>query len=256
MESSDQYNFSIFAPRNRHGRKNRNVIFTMLAIWAVAVFGFQFLLRIIEKPTPEKALGVFESAWPAVTGGNGEQADYSAVLNSLIMVKGKITVSAADQRVLGDAISSVTFRIVPDSLSTMVMEKVGELEMMHEEISTLKGKQYMDLKYRIQDASASLIGILEPFTGYTTSSLEAPILAASLKKEFPASLTETSLIRLPEIMKLYLTHNQSVLTDTKFLGFPFHYFYTAVFLLVLFVVLCIVYNRMIEWRLSKEGIVE
>ena len=70
MESSDQYNFSIFAPRNRHGRKNRNVIFTMLAIWAVAVFGFQFLLSIIEKPTPEKALGVFESAWPAVTGGN------------------------------------------------------------------------------------------------------------------------------------------------------------------------------------------
>jgi hypothetical protein len=172
------------------------------------------------------------------------------------MVKGKTTVSAGDQLVLSDAISSVTFSMVPDSLNPLVMEKVGELEMMHEEISTLKGTQYMDLKYRIQDASASLISVLEPFTGYAKTSLEAPILAASLKKEYPASLTGTSLIRLPEIMQLYLTHNQSVLTDTKFLGFPFHYFYTAVFLLVLFVVLCIVYNRMIEWRLNKEGIVE
>ena len=64
MESSDNYNFSLFKPRNLHGKKNRNVILTMLLIWAVAVFGFQFLLRGIEKPTPEKTLTVFESIWP------------------------------------------------------------------------------------------------------------------------------------------------------------------------------------------------
>jgi uncharacterized membrane protein len=256
MESSDQYNFSIFSPRNKHGRKNRNVIFTMLAIWAVAVFGFQFLLRAIEKPTPEKALTVFESEWPAVTGGNEEEADYQAILTSLLMVKGKNTVAAGDQQLLREAISTVTFRLVPDSLNTLVMEQVVALELMHADIDALKGQEYMDLKYRIQDASAGLIGMLEPYTGFGTTSLEAPILAASLKKDYPASLTEPSLNRLPEVMKLYLTHNQSVLTDTKFLGFPFHYFYTAVFLLVLFVVLCIVYNRLIEWRLNREGIVE
>lgn len=256
MESSDQYNFSLFSPRNHHGKKNRNVIFTMLAIWAVAVFGFQFLLRAIEKPTPEKALSLFDSEWSAVAGGNEGQADYRVLLNSLLMVKGKITVAASDQELLSEAISSVTFRMVPDSLSPLVMEKVAELELMHSDIAVLKGQQYMDLKFRIQDASTSIIRILEPFTGYPTTSLEASILAASLQKEYPASLTEPSLARLPDLMKLYLTHNQSVLTDTKFLGFPFHYFYTAVFLLILFVVLCIVYNRLIEWRLKKEGIVE
>jgi len=256
MESSDQYNFSIFSPRNLHGRKNRNVIFTMLLIWAVTVFGFQILLRVIEKPTPEKALTAFESEWHYIAGGNEEGADYRAVLNSLIMVKGKITVAAADQQLLSDAISTVTFRMVPDSARPTVMEKVGELEIMHADIAALKGQQYMDLKFRMQDASATLIGMLEPYTGYVTTSLEAPILAASLKKDFPATLTEPSLNRLPELMKLYLTHNQSVLTDTKFIGFPFHYFYTAIFLLVLFVVLCIVYNILIEWRLNKEGIVE
>jgi uncharacterized membrane protein len=256
MESSDQYNFSIFSPRNLHGKKNRNVIFTMLAIWAVTVFGFQFLLRAIEKPTPEKALTLFESEWSAIAGMNEEQADYRVLLNSLLMVKGKITVTSGDRELLSEAISSVTFRLVPDSLSPLVMEKVVELEIMHSDIAIMKGQQYMDLKFRIQDASTNLINILEPYTGHGPTSLEASILAASLKKDYPVSLAEPSLARLPDLMKLYLTHNQSVLTDTKFLGFPFHYFYTAVFLLVLFVVLCIAYNILIEWRLKKEGIVE
>ncbi len=256
MESSDQYNFSIFSPRNLHGRKNRNVIFFMLTIWAVAVFGFQILLKAIEKPTPEKALTLFESEWPDVLNGNLDQVDYHVILNSLLMVKGKNTVLSKDQQLLSVAISSVTFAMVPDSLRPMVIEKVAGLEAMHSEIAGLKDQEYMDLKFRIQDASASLVSILEPFTGYATTNLEAPILAASLQKDYPASLTDPSLDRLPDLMKLYLTHNQSVLTDTKFLGFPFHYFYTAVFLLVLFVVLCIVYNKLIEWRLNKEGIVE
>ena len=256
MESSDQYNFSIFTPRNRHGRKNRNVIFTMLAIWAVAVFGFQILLRVIEKPVPEKALTLFEAEWSDVTGGNSDQADYQTLLGSLLMARGKITVTPADQLLLSEAISNVTFTLVPDSVKPLLNEKVSELEAMHAEIASLKGQPYMDLKFRIQDASAGVIKILEPFTGFGTASLEAPILAASIQKDYPALLLDPMFDRLPALMKLYMTHNQSALTDTTFLGFPFHYFYTAVFLLVLFVVLCIVYNKLIEWRLNKEGIVE
>ena len=254
MESSDQYNFSIFSPRNLHGRKNRNVILTMLVIWAVAVFGFQFLLRALEKPTPEKTLTVFEAEWSAVAAGN--DVDYSAVLNSLLMVKGKNTVSVADRQVLSDAISCVTLGMAPDTVVQAVAMALEELEQKHAEITTLKDQQYLEMKGIIRDLSSKLIMILEPYTGFGPTSLEGPILIASLKKDFPSSLTDPSLARLPEVMKLYLTHNQSVLTDAKFLGFPFHYFYTAVFLLVLFVILCIVYNRLIEWRLNKEGIVE
>ncbi len=256
MEFTDQYNFSIFSPRNLHGRKNRNVIFTMLVIWAVAVFGFQTLLRAIEKPTPEKNLILFESEWPFIAGSDERKADFRAILNSLLMVKGKNTVSVPDQQLLSSAISCVTFGLVPDTARPAVLEKATELEIMHTDIVSLKGQQYMDLKFRIQEASATLISMLEPYTGYATTSLEAPILSSSLKKDYPALLTDPSFNRLPEVMSLYLTHNQSVLTDTKFLGFPFHYFYTAVFLLILFVGLCIAYNILIEWRLRKEGIVE
>ena len=69
-------------------------------------------------------------------------------------------------------------------------------------------------------------------------------------------MSDASFDRLEDIMKLYMTHNQSFLTDSKVIGFPFHYFYTAVFLLILFVILCIVYNLLVEWRLKKEGVVE
>jgi putative solute:sodium symporter small subunit len=228
----------------------------MLAIWALAVFGFQILLRVIEKPVPEKALTLFEEEWYHVTRGNVDQADYKTLLGSLLMARGKITVTAADQLLLSEAISNATFTLVPDSVKPLLIEKVSELEVMHAEIASLKGQPYLDLKFRIQDASAGVINILEPFTGFGTASLEAPILAASLQKDYPGSLLDPIFDRLPVLMKLYMTHNQSALTDTKFLGFPFHYFYTAVFLLVLFVVLCIVYNKLIEWRLNKEGIVE
>lgn len=256
MESGDQYNFSIFKPRNLHGKKNRNVIFAMLAIWAVAVFGFQSLLRAIEKPTPEKTLTVFESEWSGIAEGNERETDYRALLNSLIMVRGKISVAPEDKQLLSDAISTVTFGMIPDSLAETVKASVAELETMHSEIALLKDQEYLDLKFRIKDANSNMIRILEPYTGYETTRLEAPILAASLKKDYPVSLREPSFARLPGIMKLYLTHNQSALTDTKFLGFPFHYVYTAVFLLIIFILICIVYNILIEWRLKKEGIVE
>lgn len=57
-------------------------------------------------------------------------------------------------------------------------------------------------------------------------------------------------------MKLYMTHNQSVLTNAKFLGFPFHYFYTAVFLLILFVFLCWLYCVITDRVNIKLGLEE
>ncbi|MCK5295960.1 MAG: DUF4212 domain-containing protein, partial [Alphaproteobacteria bacterium] len=54
-----------------------------------------------------------------------------------------------------------------------------------------------------------------------------------------------------EIMKLYLVHNQNVFTDAKIFGFPFHYWYTAQFLLILFVGICYFYAKKID-KLHEE----
>jgi hypothetical protein len=256
MGTPDSYNFSLFSPRNLHGKKNRNVILSMLLIWAVAVFGFQILLRVIEKPTPEKALTLFESTWPAIQSGNLTTEDYKTFLNALVLVKGKNTVKPEDQQVISNAISCVAYNNIPDTIHALITNGIAELATLKANLATIKDQEYLDVKISIVEKKKTLIDLCEPYSGFGQGSLEAAIFVGSLNDTYPASFDDVAYTRLPEIMKLYLTHNQSVLTDTIFLGFPFHYFYTAVFLLILFVMLCIVYNLMIEWRLKKQGVVE
>ena len=256
MESSDHYNFSLFSPRNLHGKKNRNVILTMLLIWAVAVFGFQFLLKGIQKPTPEKALTMFESTWPAVLTGDLTTVDYKTFLTSIVLVKGKNIVKPEDQKVLSDAISCVTFKVVTDSIKTQIISEITDLQSLKARLVLAKDQEYLEIKTMIREKNKALTDISEPYSDFKYGCLEATIFIGSLEDKYPESFDDISFARLPGIMKLYLTHNQSILTDSKFLGFPFHYFYTAVFLLFLFVTLCLVYNILIEWRLRKEGVVE
>ncbi|MBN1143890.1 MAG: hypothetical protein JXA72_05680 [Bacteroidales bacterium] len=256
MGTPDSYNFSLFSPRNLHGKKNRNVILSMLLIWAVAVFGFQLLLRIIEKPTPEKALTLFESTWPAMRSGDLTDAGYKTFLNALVLVKGKNSVKPEDQQVISNAISCVTYNNLPEHIHALVTAGIAEMESLKAKLVTAKDQEYLDVKTSIVEKKKTLIDICEPYSGFIPGSLESEIFIGSLNNNYPASFDDNTYARLPAIMKLYLTHNQSVLTDTIFLGFPFHYFYTAVFLLILFIMLCIVYNLLIEWRLEKEGVVE
>ncbi len=256
MEQTDQYNFSIFKPRNLHGKKNRNIILTILAIWATAVFGFQFLLRAIEKPTPEKALTMFESVWPAVHSGMQGESELETLLHSIILVKGKNIVKPEDQKVLSDAINTIFYIVVPDSIKTRIIMQTSGLNELKKRLSGLRDQEYLDVGARIREEAGSLRKTVASFVGLKEGSNEAVILVSSLQATYNESLSDDVINRLPGIMKLYLIHNQSWLTDKKFLGFPFHYFYTAVFLLILFIALCIIYNKMIEAKLEKDGIVE
>jgi len=256
MESSDNFDFSIFKPRNVHGKKNRNVIFTMLLIWTVAVFGFQFLLRVIEKPVKEEALVVFEKLWPSVQTGQHSSDDAKNFLNSLVMARGKATLKADEQKVLSEAISTFTSQLLPTELKPVLSGNLNEIGSLRLKLQDIKDQEYLDTKKRIRELSNSIVEITAPYTGIEKGTLEAGIFTYSLKNDYPGSMNDKSLDGLAGIMKLYMTHNRSFLTDTNFLGFPFHYFYTAVFLLILFIGLCIVYNLLIEWRLKKEGIVE
>jgi hypothetical protein len=256
MESSENYDFSIFKPRNVHGKKNRNVIFTMLLLWAVAVFGFQFLLRAVEKSVQEEALVTFEKLWPSVQAGRFPADDAKSFLNSLIMARGKVTLKSDEQKVLSDAISTFTSQLLPAELKPVITENLNETRSLRLKLEDIKDQEYLDTKKRISGLSNSIVEITAPYTGIEKGTVEAGIFTFSMKNECPALMNDKSFDGLPGIMKLYMTHNRSFLTDTNFLGFPFHYFYTAVFLLILFVGLCIVYNILIEWRLKKEGIVE
>ena len=256
MESSENYNFSIFRPRNLHGRKNRNVILTMLFIWAIAVFGFQFLLRAIEKPVPEKTLLVFEKLWPSALSGDLSSTDAKIFLKTLLHARGKGTLNAQQKETLSTAISCLTSTLTPDDIDSQLSEMVKEMALLRASLQTQKDQQFLETKMKITDISGKIIDLTSVSTGIEKGSLEASIFIASIKSEYPASMNDPAFGQLDAIMKLFMTHNQSVLTDKIFLGFPFHYFYTAVFLLILFIALCIVYNILIERRLKLESVTE
>ncbi|MHC4871813.1 MAG: DUF4212 domain-containing protein, partial [Planctomycetota bacterium] len=80
------------------------------------------------------------------------------------------------------------------------------------------------------------------------------ILKSSIDLTAVGAISEEEAVALPGIMKLYLVHNRSKLTDTRFLGFPFHYWYTAQFLLILFVALCWLFCKITDKSNAKYNL--
>ena len=95
-------------------------------------------------------------------------------------------------------------------------------------ISDTRDEAYIEIK-------EALYPLLGKLYGLDIRDVRVKIAPLELQSPCPESFTDENRKLFNEALDLYLVHNQSVLTDLKFLGFPFHYFYTAVFLLILFV---------------------
>ena len=232
MEKND-YRISFFKPTTQQARKNRNLIIKLFVIWAVAIFGFQILLRIVEKPVPEEALITFSPAWENIEMGNASHSDYQAIAQSMIQVMGKITIKPDDYAALKDGTGWALSKVYPEDELPDLEQVVRHLHELRGQIASLRDDEYLETKELIISKAAPALGIGE-------GTLLAQLLAIGLDENLQL-LAEENKEKIPGIMSLYLTHNRSFLTDTVFLGFPFHYFYSAVFLLVFFVGLCWIY---------------
>jgi putative solute:sodium symporter small subunit len=244
-KSDNEYHFNLFKPTSEHGRKNRNIIFTMVLIWFVSVFGFQLLLVILQKPTPEKTFTTFESVWDNVQSGNANKADKQDFIKSLIAVYGKSTVKKDKKEILKNGITVIAYSMVSDSEKVILSGYVVTLNNARENLTSTTDEAYIQLQATLSDTKKAINEMLDTRIGIESTSVEASLLPYCLNDE-DKMLTDVDKEALPKIMKLYLVHNQSFLTDTKFLGFPFHYFYTAELLLILFVLLCLIYSFRIE----------
>ena len=265
METPNDYNFSIFNPVNEYSRRNRNIILSILVLWIVCIFGFQFLLLILQKPTPEKRLAVYESVAGKVFDGQATVEEKQAFAGSLLMVLGK-TIKPADRAILDNVLTQTVYDLLADSAERKVLtDKLTPLAAKRAELEALgsawkeKEIKYADYEkgsLALNDEIISLKDELGSFLNSVADRLIPPgeefrhvmliWLPYELKFRAIAEPKAADPAQMDQIMKLYLTHNQSFLTDFKFMGFPFHYFYTAVFLLILFVVLCILY----AWRIE------
>jgi putative solute:sodium symporter small subunit len=248
-DSSNGYHISFFKPTTPQATANRNLVVWFVLIWFVAIFGFQIMLRVIEKPTPEPAYLSFQNVWGNVENGTANPQELQEFGQATLSVLGKIAIDSVDKVALDNALSWTVLQLTPDSLKEGVVANVQEFEKVKSEISNISDSNYIAFKVAISNE-------LSPLLGLSNMDIRSAILPFELFSAEMNEFTEDNKNGLPAIMEKYLVHNQSFLTDTKFLGFPFHYFYTAVFLLVLFVALCWFYCVKIDRLNAKLNIVD
>ncbi len=256
---SQRYHVSFFRPATPHARANMKMIISMVLVWAVGVFGFQVALMLLNKRVPEPTLAEFERTWPDVVDGVGVAPEAKRTFaRSMLMVLGKnIAVGDADKAVLKEALSWATYDLLSaedgDALNERV-EALAKLQSAAERVGAapVAAAEVAGHQEQIRTLAAGGLGLED--SGF--DSLMADLLPFSLVAADAAKVSERSRQELPGIMQKYLVHNRNVLTDTKFIGFPFHYWYTAQFLLIMFVGLCCVYAYMTDRLHRRYGLVE
>lgn len=210
------------------------MVVQLVLIWAVAIFGFQILLKILEKPTPEPAYTLFESSWGNFESGSFEISDLQNIGQSALSVLGKMDIAPGHRVVLDNAVSWLAYQIADDTRKNDLVAAVKEFEQIAATITDISDEAYLEKKN-------SLIPVFSNLFNLSPLDVRGKIAPLEIKSSFMESFDADSRDVFVEVMGLYLIHNRSLLTDATFLGFPFHYFYTAVFLLILFVGLCWLY---------------
>lgn len=233
MTNTEEYNVNFFKPQSDHAKVNKKLISILAVIWFLAVFGFQALLIIFNEPTEEKAYTDFQSVWPAVVNAQETSVDTKQLFSrSLLSVLGKnIAVKDNHKAILKESLTWSVYTSIPDTV-----------------------RQIMETTPNKSSIAAAINAIGLNDQGFDEIMID--LLPSSLVKAESDQLSAEIKVALPGIMELYLIHNRSALTDTIFLGFPFHYWYTAQFLLILFVVLCLTYALIIDRTNKKYNFVE
>lgn len=235
MSNSNDYDVNFFKPITEHARANAKLITIMFLIWAFAVFGFQFMLIIFNKPTPEKNYVQFQKDWPAIIETTSTVEMNQEFSRTLLSVLGKnIVLKANDKITLQNALHWSVYNLLDEEA------KVNFL-------NDLKNNKEKAIETTIQ-----AIGLKD--TGFDM--LRRDLLPSSLISNGNGTISNEELNAIPGIMELYLVHNRSFLTDTIFMGFPFHYWYTAQFLLIMFVILCLIYAKITDKQNEKHNFVE
>ncbi len=249
MNKENNYHISFFRPTTDRSRYNRNLVLWLISIWAVAIFGFHFLLRAIEKPTPEPQLETFNEVWGSVKSGNATADEISKFAKSTLHVAGKVFISTEHRAALDNGITWATMQLADSAQKVAISTALVNFEKTAENAKSLTDKNYVEDRNRLGALSQSVLGL-------NPNNILAKILPLELRSSGMDILTEDNKVIIEQCMPHYTIHNRSVLTDTKFLGFPFHYFYSAVFLLVLFIGLCWLYCYRVDKYNEKIGLVE
>ncbi|MGM0650978.1 MAG: sodium/substrate symporter small subunit [Bacteroidota bacterium] len=244
---NEEYRTSFFKPTNQQTRANRNMVLWLLLIWVLAVFGFHIVLKLIEEPVPEPALLTYESVKDEVYQGTAGMETYREYAGVQLQVLSKVFISPDDHSRLREAFNWAVFKIADGEQANRLRSEISRFEKIESETTDILEEDY-------KQAKADLRAVAVPVLGLDKNDVRTRILPLELTSDYTENFSDDQIATLEAILDKYLIHNESVLTRTKILGFPFHYFYTAVFLLVLFVVLCLIYCLRTDVLNKKYGI--
>jgi len=232
--TSDDYHISFFKPTTPHAVANRNMVVWFVLIWFFAIFGFQILLWAIEKPTPEPSYITFQKVWPKVETNSPSEGELQEFGQVTLSVLGKLALAPSEKLALDNALSWALYELTVDSEREGLISSISNFEKLKSAITDISDPGYIKAKIALSTE-------LSPKLQLSNLDVRTKILPLELASKNIEMISDETRRALPAIMQKYLVHNQSFLTDFKFLGFPFHYFYTACFLLILFVGLCWLY---------------
>ncbi len=225
------------------------MVLWLIGIWAIAIFGFHILMRVIEKPVPEPQLITFNEVWNDVKEGNAEDAALLKFANSTLHVAGKVFISTEHRAALDNGITWATFQLADSAQQAALLIALRDFEKAEAEAGAVTDADYISAKLKLGGLAQTILK-LQP------DEILAKILPLELKSSGIEALSNENKEIIETCMPFYTIHNRSVLTDTTFLGFPFHYFYSAVFLLILFIGLCWTYCYNVDQYNKKLGIEE
>lgn len=249
MNMKKDYHISFFRPTTERATHNRNMVLWLIGVWAIAIFGFHILMRVIEKPTPEPELITFNEVWDNVKAENANGEELKKFASSALHVTGKVFISTEHRAALDNGITWAIFQLADSTQHVALRAALMDFEKAAAEASVVTDADYISAKQKLGGLAQNILG-LDP------NAVLAKILPLELRSSEIDVLTEENKAIIETCMPFYTIHNRSVLTDTTFLGFPFHYFYSAVFLLILFIGLCWAYCYKVDKYNTKMGIAE
>jgi len=251
VETNEQnYDLSFFKPTNPRTRSNRNMVLVLLIVWIVAVFGFHFLLRAIEEPVPEESLTKYQNVIESVKKGAASVQEKQTMVWSVLSVLGK-TIKPDERATLGKIMSYNAYQLIPENKKAEIASTIESIANSKENLSTLSNEEFAKKRAEIKQNEINFGKSISSNLGLENNDIRTQLLSTQMLSDYNLTVTQDDYATADKIMNKYTIHNRSVLTDTQFLGFPFHYFYTAVFLLILFVVLCWVYAYQTK-KLNKK----
>ena len=227
MEDSAKYDINFFKPHTPFLKDATRLIWIGMTIWFFATYGFHILLKVIEEPTPEVGYTVYEKVYPKLDQGEATQEELVRIGNVYLALIGK-DVALRNNDALKKAFTSTAHALLPDGQKEKLLATANEAAT-DKSVDT----SFISKALGIDDNASMTAAVPYALTAVTAESL---------------AMTSPE---IPTIMDRYLIHNQSVLTDTRVLGFPFHYLYSALFLLALFVIICLVYCKAIDKVMKK-----